>query len=521
MITNKWIALIGGALLVGAIGCGDDDEPSNNTANNNNNNTTGTNNVTTGTNNVTTGTNNVTTGTNNVTTGDETARLQVIHNSPDPEAETVDVYVNGEMFLDDFAYLTSTEFQDVPAGVELSVAVAPGTSESVADALATFEYTLEADSSTILVAGGVLDPSGFDSIPDGQGAFSLFPIANAEETATDGARVAVFHGGVDAPAVDVRLNNDPNAVPVEGAAFGDATAYLDLPANELILLDVLVSESGARAASYQAQVPAVAAVVTASGFLAGGDEVPGFGLYAFLASGGQAIPLPQAARAQVIHNAADPSAAVVDVYFGDDLALDDFAFRTATPFITVPSGADIPVSVEGGDSTEAGDAVATVRFEPGSTNVIIANGVLDTEDFLENPSEQDIAFGLWVKTDAREAALDPAKVEFFGVHGATDAPNVDIRAGVDVLLGDIMYGDISDYLAIDPASYLLNVTQAGNAAFIAHTATLDATTLGGAALTVLASGFLDPSTNNDGADFELVAYPATGGPAIVLPAPLP
>src|SRR5690606_27969383 len=152
--------------------------------------------------------------------------------------ETVDVYVNGEMFLDDFDYLTSTPFQDVPAGVELSVAVAPGDSESVADALATFEYILEADSSTILVAGGVLDPSGFDSIPDGQGAFSLFPIANAEETATDGARVAVFHGGVDAPAVDVRLNNNPNAVPVEGAAFGDATAYLDLPANELILLDV-------------------------------------------------------------------------------------------------------------------------------------------------------------------------------------------------------------------------------------------------------------------------------------------
>jgi hypothetical protein len=515
MISNKWIALIGGALLVGGIGCGDDDPaPS---TNNNNNNTTGTNNDTTGTNNDTTGTNNDTTGTNNDTTVAQTARLQVIHNSPDPEAETVDVYVNGEMFLDDFEYLNATPFQDVPAGVELSVAVAPGTSESVADALATFEYTLEADSSTILVAGGVLDPSAFDSIPDGQGAFNLFAIANAEETATGGARAAVFHGGVDAPAVDIRLNNDPNAVPVEGAAFGDATAYLDLPAGELILLDVLVSESGARAASFQALVPEVAAVVAASGFIAGGDEVPGFGLYAFLASGGQAIPLPQAARAQVIHNAADPSAAVVDVYINGDLALDDFAFRNASPFITVPSSADIPVSVEGGDSTEAGEAVATVNFEAGSTNVIIANGVLDTEDFEANPSGEDIAFGLWVKTDAREAALDPNKVEFFAVHGGTDAPNVDIRAGLDVLLGDIKYGDISDYLAIDPASYILNVTQAGVQGVVAHSATLDATTLGGAALTVLASGFLTPSANNDGEEFRLVAYPATGGPAIVLP----
>src|SRR5690606_4713708 len=121
---------------------------------------------------------------------------------------------------------------------------------------------------------------------------------------------------------------------------------------------------------------------------------------------------------------------------------------------------ETPVRVEVADSTEAGEAVATLNFEPGSTNVIIANGVLDTADFLENPSEQDITFDLWVKTDAREAALDPTKAEFFVVHGGTDAPNVDIRAGSHVLFGDIRYGDVSDYLAVEPSSYDLCVTTA-------------------------------------------------------------
>ncbi|MBE0646135.1 MAG: DUF4397 domain-containing protein, partial [Bacteroidetes bacterium] len=46
----------------------------------------------------------------------------------------------------------------------------------------------------------------------------------------------------------------------------------------------------------------------------------------------------QQARLQVIHNAADPGAALVDVYVNGTLFQDDFAFRTATPFVNVPAG---------------------------------------------------------------------------------------------------------------------------------------------------------------------------------------
>ena len=36
-------------------------------------------------------------------------------------------------------------------------------------------------------------------------------------------------------------------------------------------------------------------------------------------------------RLQVIHNAADPSASVVDVYVNGNLAIDDFQFRKVKP----------------------------------------------------------------------------------------------------------------------------------------------------------------------------------------------
>ena len=53
------------------------------------------------------------------------ASLQIIHNSPDPAVDTVDVFVNGESFLTDVAFRSATAFTQVPAGVELSIEIAP------------------------------------------------------------------------------------------------------------------------------------------------------------------------------------------------------------------------------------------------------------------------------------------------------------------------------------------------------------------------------------------------------------
>jgi len=38
-----------------------------------------------------------------------------------------------------------------------------------------------------------------------------------------------------------------------------------------------------------------------------------------------------------VHNAADPAASLVDVYLNGSRILDDFTFRSATPFIDVPA----------------------------------------------------------------------------------------------------------------------------------------------------------------------------------------
>jgi hypothetical protein len=224
------------------------------------------------------------------------------------------------------------------------------------------------------------------------------------------------------------------------------------------------------------------------------------------------------ARLQIIHNAADPAAEAVDVYVNDELFLDDFEFRTATPFTDVPSGVDLEIKVAPGDSTTSADAVfnATVNLEAGKAYIAVANGVLDPASFNSNPDDEVIGFGIWVKADAREVAADAASFEFVAVHGATDAPAVDIVAGELTLVPNAKYGAITDYIAVPPAAYTLDINVAGTDTTVVSYS-VDASGFAGLAATVLASGFLTPEANGDGPAFALAAYLPTGGPAILLP----
>ena len=153
--------------------------------------------------------------------------------------------------------------------------------------------------------------------------------------------------------------------------------------------------------------------------------------------------LAQTARLQVIHNAADPAAGSVDIYVDDVLLLDDFGFRQASPYVDAPADAPIKIDIAPPNSTSSADAIAT--FTPtlasGGTYVVIANGLLTPGTFAPNPDGESTAFTLLSTDGARESANDAGKVEFFAVHGATDAPTVDVQVrNGPVLVDNAKYG---------------------------------------------------------------------------------
>ncbi len=220
----------------------------------------------------------------------------------------------------------------------------------------------------------------------------------------------------------------------------------------------------------------------------------------------------QTARLQVIHNAADPGAVSVDIYLNGTLLLDNFGFRDATPYIDAPAGTPINIGVAGPNSTSASDTLKnfTVTLTENETYVAIANGVLDPNSFATNPDSRSTAFTLFIKAMARENGTS-SDVDFFVLHGSTDAPTVDVLARrVATLVDDAAYGDITGYITVPPASYILDVTPGSENSTIVASFEADLSGLGGGTAVVFASGFLNPGNNQNGPAFGIFAVLPNG-----------
>lgn len=450
----------------------------------------------------------------------QNAELQVIHNCADPVADSVDVYLDGTLALDNFAFRTATPFISLPAGVDINVGIAAKNSTSVTDTLVNFIVNLADGNRYIAIASGVLDPNTFALNPENRStAFTLNVADNIRSAAANGSDVdfIVEHGSTDAPAVDVALPGTASTL-VSNAAYLDITSYLTVPPSSYVL-NIRPAGSPAIVASYVADLSSLgggSAVVFASGFL---DPIPNqngasFGLFAALANGTVVeFPLNTNARLQVIHNAADPGAASVDVYLNGNLLLDDFAFRTATPFIDAPAGVALNVGIAPPTSTSVNDTLVNIplTLQGGETYIAIANGVLTPPAFAANPDGRATAFQLLIKTAALESASTLTDVSFSVLHGATDAPIIDVLVdGPTNLVHDAGYTDITNYITVPAADYLLDITPGSNNGVIVASFNAPLSTLGGGSAFVFASGFLDPTVNQNGPAFGLFAALANG-----------
>lgn len=398
-------------------------------------------------------------------------KAQIIHNSA---SATIDVYANGIKLLDDFKYRTATPFVDVPAGLPVAIAIAPGASTSVADAIATFPVVFDESKKYIITASGII----------GNATTPLALLINdaARETATGSGKVeiAVLHGATDAPPIDVDAVFVTNDL-VTNLAYGIYTDYLPLDPDKYDLAVRPAGDPGV-VASFRADLSGLAddaAIVFASGTLAGS---PAFGLFAALTDGTVIeLPLTPTARLQLIHNSPNPDS-IVDVYAGNTRLLDDFKFRTATPFLDVPADRNLHLGIAAGNSATVTDTIASfpVNFEIGLTYVVFANGII---------GNAVTPFTLLVD-EALEVAIDPTQVAFATLHGAPGAPALELAVpNGPTLIPNLAYGEFTSYIAVDPANYLFRVKAAGTPTVIG-TYIADLSSLEGAAARVFASGIL-------------------------------
>jgi hypothetical protein len=222
---------------------------------------------------------------------------------------------------------------------------------------------------------------------------------------------------------------------------------------------------------------------------------------------GQA-PEPEVAALQLIHNVADPAAALVDVFLNDELIAADVAYGSATAYLDVPAGESITLDINAA-GTEQTLISETLELTDDLNYVATAVGVGSPDDFAPNPDGQDISASLLLAEDTRQEAVNPDEVDFFVTHTATDAPAVDVRSGELTLLENAIFGSASEYLSLLADSYDLELYPSGTDDLLAIYRA-DLSGLAGESAVITARGFLDPSSNQDGPAFELVAVLASG-----------
>ncbi len=450
---------------------------------------------------------------------DPKARVQVIHNSADATAAVVDVWLDDIRILDDFAFRNASAFIDAPAGSEITISITDPNASNPSVPLWSENYVLEVDQTYILVAEGIVSPSGYNPpTPFDVKVFSPARELANMQTKTD---LLVHHGSTDAPVVDIYETGIGAGLLVDNLAYGDFAGYLELdPLNYIIEIR---DETGANTlVSYLAPLQSLglageAITVVASGFLdpTANSNGPAFGLWVALAAGGELLELPvyePFARVQVIHNSADLAAEVVDVWLNETLILDDFAFRTSSPFINAPAGQEITITVAGPDSQSPAEGLWSENYtlNVDGTYILVAEGIISPSGYT--PAT---AFDISVYPMGREQANVSSLTDLLLHHGSTDAGIVDVvevGLGIGTVADDLAYGQFAGYLSLSPISYIFEIRDpSGSIRIAAYEAPLGVLGLQGEAVTVVASGFLDPSVNSGGPAFGLWVSLASGG----------
>lgn len=226
----------------------------------------------------------------------------------------------------------------------------------------------------------------------------------------------------------------------------------------------------------------------------------------------------QTARVQVIHNSADAAASVVDVYLNDGLLIDDFEFRTASPFIDAPAGVDFDITIQPSNSTDTTNGLwrNTYNLMSGETYVLIADGIVSASGYT--PAT---AFDIYVYPMGREMSSASGNTDVLVFHGATDAPVVDVvevLAGAGTIVDNLAFGSYAGYLELATADYRLAIKdETGSTTVATYEAPLATLGLQDSSIVVFASGFLTPANNSNGPAFGLWVSLPSGGAAIPLP----
>ncbi len=464
-----------------------------------------------------------------------TAPVQLIHTVADVVGvnspvilDSIDVYISIDggttwsLAVPDFKFRQATPFTLLPANNnQLKAGIAPGNSTGPSDIL--LQYSIPSLLPNVSYVGAVAGTIDLSTASVDVDIYYFSPARNATSgTGPSDVDILLFHGSPDAGPVSYywAFNRTQHAYVRDGhlSYRGYSTGYSTLLEDDILVLGDSADQNVILGTSFYYPPRSntfwngqSAGVIFVSGYANTSDPAKQLGVHIALPDGTVRPLSPESIRrVQIVHNAADPALAQVDIHPGtfpdpNPIQLD---FRQALPAIFVEGTGNIPLTFSARGNTTTPLATVNLTLPPaGSNAAVFAQGVANPSNFAANPDNISTAFGLKDFTGVKgvETTGNFAAMAF---HGVTDAPTVDVEiVGVGTVSG-LSYGSSSSA----PVTFASGVARTINVnvgpttvASFALSQTQAADQVGAI---IFASGFLNPANNQNGPAFGLyIVYP--------------
>ena len=394
--------------------------------------------------------------------GPAAAQLRITHASAD--APAVNVYVDGEVFLDAVDFAQTSGLIPIPGNSTLSVEVRgilPDQSEETV--IGPVDLTFAAGERTdVLAINNLFSTSGALTIEP-----KVLDPVTIEAGVTD-VRVTVLHAAPEVGTVDVYVtapgDDLANNTPVAALSFGEAAGPVAISADTQYQVRItptgtvdVVYDSGD--VSFPPGTELVLAAVENTFKLA---PSPVTLLAIGPASASQIPDMATGAAVRVVHNSADTPA--VDILVNGPARIKDLTFPNATQYDQLEAPADtytVAVAVAADPSIQP--IVEELTLVQTDSYTVIAAGSL-ANDALE----------AIITEDARRNIATAAIVRVVhGAYAAVDIP-VDVYLTSDGVIADaepviagLAYGEATPQLQATPSDYWVTVTAAGDKSFVA------------------------------------------------------
>lgn len=451
-----------------------------------------------------------------------------LNNSPDPAFETADLYVTQAGIVnkvEDIPFQGANNLNSIAVFGDLDVtfAVAPGNSISASEAKVEFTFVPGADKGYMVMVHGVSNTTGYVANPDSKPITLKITSFEVVPYTADPNKTGVYfvHGVSDMETGDFWFRGGSKVAAAGMGYTANATAVAATDRKAVTVDFTKAGDKTKALASFSVDFGVLASsvvVCVTSGFKTPSENGSGKDTMALLSvlEDGRVVRSPllagsQTSRVQIVHNSADPTAAIVDLYVNGTKAFDNVGFRKATGFTNVPANTPIVLGIAPATSTGYKDTLGTITLDPlrpGRSYSLIATGVLDSTKFRRNPNGKAINFQVAVLEGALEASPETGKTAVRTAHYATDAPRVTIASSSTTYASNVTYGDAAaTYTLVTPAIDTLWVSGEDGKRIRGYVCDLRGQNK---AFLALASGFLVPDSNQTGPAFKIILVEPNG-----------